>query len=159
MRVEAEGAHVVRGPMRAGDVAQVAAIERASFAAPWTEAAFRHELELPFSRVLVARLASHPGTVAGFVVRWRVADEVHLLDLAVAEPYRRHGIGRRLATAVVQEARAGGAAFVSLEVAEGNAPARALYADLGFVVTSLRRDYYGPGEHALVMERRLDAAL
>jgi len=140
--------------MEAGDVAQVAAIERASFAVPWTEDAFRHELDLPFSRVLIAALATAPATVAGFVVRWRVATEVHLLDLAVASEHRGRGVGRALATAVVDEARASGAEFVSLEVAERNRAARRLYEELGFAPTLLRRDYYGPGDHAVVMERR-----
>jgi ribosomal-protein-alanine acetyltransferase len=147
-------APVVLRPMQADDVAQVAAIERASFAVPWTEDAFRHELDLPFSRVLVAAITGEPCTVAGFVVRWRVASEVHLLDLAVALGHRRRGVGLTLAAAVVDEARTSGAELITLEVAERNQAARALYGGLGFAPSMVRRDYYGAGEHALVMERR-----
>lgn len=38
-----------------------------------------------------------------------------------------------------------------LEVHEGNLPARALYAKLGFVETALRRNYYRDGGHSVQM--------
>ena len=151
------GAFALRA-MLPGDVAQVAAIEASSFRAPWSEAAFRHELAIPFSKVLVAHPVADPGTVVGYVVLWTVADEVHLLDLAVAASARRAGIGRLLAERVLEEARASAAHLVTLEVAEQNEPAQRLYAGLGFVTSSVRRDYYGPGSDALVMELQVASA-
>jgi ribosomal-protein-alanine acetyltransferase len=138
--------------MAPGDIARVAAIEAASFAVPWSEAAFRHELDIPFSRAFVAHPVPDPSDVVGYVVLWSVADEVHLLDLAVAAHARRNGIGRLLAARVIAEARALGARLVRLEVGEQNEPGRRLYAHLGFVPAYVRRDYYGPGNDALVME-------
>jgi len=138
--------------MAAADVAAVATIEAASFARPWSVDAFRHELELPFSRALVAHPAGEPATVAGYAVLWHVVDEVHLLDLAVATAYRRRGLGRTLAEAVLAAARELHARLVTLEVAAPNGAARALYEALGFAQTLVRHDYYGPGEDALVME-------
>ncbi len=149
---------VVLRAMAAPDVARVAAIEAASFRVPWSASAFRHELDLPFSHSFVAHPASDPGRVLGYVVLWSVADEVHLLDLAVDEAARGSGVGRLLVERVLDEARARGARLVTLEVAAANAPARALYFALGFVTTTTRRDYYAPGLDALVMERTLDPA-
>jgi ribosomal-protein-alanine N-acetyltransferase len=137
--------------MRPEDAARVAAIEATSFARPWSEEAFRHELVLPFSQALVAHPAADPGVVAGYAVAWHVADESHLLDLGVAPPFRRRGLGRLLAEAVVAGARARRSRLVTLEVATGNHAARALYSGLGFVTRELRRDYYGPGDDAIVM--------
>lgn len=145
------GAFALRA-MLPGDVAQVAAIEAASFAVPWSEAAFRHELDIPFSKTLVAHPATDPDQVVGYVVLWTVADEIHLLDLAVAVDSRRARIGRLLAERVLDEARASAARLVTLEVSRHNEPAQRLYGRLGFVTTLVRRDYYGPGNDALVME-------
>lgn len=141
--------------MACADVAAVVAIEVASLPTPWSEAAFRYELDLPFSRSFVAHPDGDPGAVAGYVVLWLVSDEVHLLDLAVAPDLRGRGVGRLLARRVLDEARQSGARLVTLEVAEDNAAACGLYVGLGFAITTRRRDYYGPGRTALVMERQV----
>ena len=146
-------------PMARADVARVAAIEAESFSTPWSEAAFASELDLPFSRVLVGYPSDRPDEIAGYVVWWRVADEVHLLDLAVGSGFRRAGLARRLAQRVLDDARDAAARITTLEVAEDNDPARALYEQLGFVVVLTRRDYYGPGRAALVMERATSGAV
>lgn len=143
--------------MAAADVAQVAAIEAVSLPTPWSEAAFRHELDVPFSRSFVAHPIDAPGVVAGYVVLWHVADEIHLLDLAVAQDLRGRGIGRLLTARVIEEAARRGAHLTTLEVAQDNASARGLYESLGFTTTRTRRDYYGPGRAALVMERGVTA--
>ena len=54
--------------------------------------------------------------------------------LGVDASARRHGVGRALVEAAVAEARRVGARRVTLRVLGHNAPARALYASLGFAV-------------------------
>jgi ribosomal-protein-alanine N-acetyltransferase len=41
---------------------------------------------------------------------------------------------------------------VILDVAYHNEPAIGLYQQLGFEQLSARRDYYGPGQHALILK-------
>lgn len=147
------GATFTLRPMTRADVSRVAAIEAASFATPWSEAAFANELDLPFSRAVVGHPSDRPDEVAGYVVWWRVADEIHLLDLAVAKEHRRGGLALRLAARVLEDAREAAARITTLEVAEDNAAALGLYERLGFTVVLTRRDYYGPGRAAFVMER------
>lgn len=142
-------------PMAAADVASVAAIEAASLPTPWSEQAFRHELELPFSCSRVATPADDATTVAGYVVWWRVADEIHLLDVAVAPDFRRQGVGRLLVGAVLDDAREIAARLITLEVEADNTSALALYVGAGFVTVLRRRDYYGAGRDALIMERAM----
>jgi [ribosomal protein S18]-alanine N-acetyltransferase len=89
------------------------------------------------------------GTVRGWAaVRNLGEGESELLQVEVAEEYRRRG----LASALLSAALAG---TVFLEVRESNAAAIALYSTLGFVATGKRKDYYrAPREDALVMEWR-----
>jgi ribosomal-protein-alanine N-acetyltransferase len=136
-------------PMQEADLDAVLDIERQSFAEPWSAGLFRHELRLPFSHCVVARDGT--GRVLGYVCWWVVGDEVHLLNLAVHPEVRRHGIGRELLRLVRESAEQAAARLVTLEVHHDNEAAQALYAAHGFVPTGLRRNYYAPGRHALVM--------
>jgi ribosomal-protein-alanine N-acetyltransferase len=143
--------------MRRDDVPAVLEIERRSFAQPWSRAFFEKELATPFARLVVAEedVAPRP-RVVGYTCRWRVTDEVHLLNVAVHPERRGLGYGRELVASVVEEARAAVARVVFLEVRAGNVIARRLYRQLGFRDLGLRRGYYGPGQDAIVMELRLD---
>jgi ribosomal-protein-alanine N-acetyltransferase len=141
--------------MVAADLPQVMEIERLAFPAPWTPGLFLHELKLPFSRLHLARGRNGNGRLLGYVCWWVIGDEVHILNLAVHPDARRGGTGRALVEHVVEDATANGAASVTLEVRHDNAAALGLYRSLGFSETGLRRNYYGAGEDAVIMERRL----
>ena len=142
--------------MRIEDLPQVLEIENASYPGPWSEALFRQEMRIAFSRLVVARAGRDPGAaVAGYLCRWAVADEIHILNVAVHPCHRRAGIGRLLMQEALREARELGATAVTLEVRRGNALARRLYASLGFEEAGLRHDYYGRGEDALIMRLAL----
>jgi ribosomal-protein-alanine N-acetyltransferase len=94
----------------------------------------------------------------GFVLARIAADEAEILTLAVAPAARRQGHGTALMAAALAAARARGAAAMLLEVAEGNAAARALYAALGFVPVGRRRRYYADGTDALILRCPLPGA-
>ena len=70
--------------MRREDLTAVLEIERRSFAQPWSQAFFEKELGTPFARLIVAieELGARE-RVVGYCCRWRVTDEVHLLNVAV----------------------------------------------------------------------------
>lgn len=91
----------------------------------------------------------------GFALGRSVAGEAELLTLAVAPEARRKGLGRRLTAAFEDEARASGAEEAFLEVSAENAPARALYAALGWRAAGIRRGYFGPGLDAIVLRKDL----
>ncbi|MCX8073251.1 MAG: ribosomal protein S18-alanine N-acetyltransferase [Candidatus Binatia bacterium] len=145
------GTDVRLEPMREEDLDAVMEIERRSFAEPWSVGLFRHELRLPFSKCLVAR--DERSALVGYVCWWMVGDEVHLLNLAVHPDRRRRGIGRLLLEVVLDAARRADARLVTLEVRHDNQAAQALYSAHGFVQTGLRRNYYAPGRHAVLMTR------
>lgn len=138
------------------DLPRIIEIERLSFPSPWTLASFERELTLPFSRIMVA-LPAESNVIAGFLCRWLIADECHILNVAVHPDSRRMGIGSVLISEAISEARSKEAGVVTLEVRRSNLAARQLYRKFEFEERRLRRHYYGPGEDAIIMELRFDS--
>jgi ribosomal-protein-alanine N-acetyltransferase len=138
--------------MRAQDLRQILEIERRSFDNPWSSALFLQELRIPFSRIVVIRPAGDPSEpIVGYLCRWFVADEIHVLNVAVHPDHRGRGIGAVLLDEALREAERGRAEAVTLEVRRSNEAARRLYAAFHFEEVGVRRHYYGRGEDALIM--------
>lgn len=91
----------------------------------------------------------------GMILLRLAADEAEILTFAVRPEARRTGMGRALLETGLVLLAAQGAQTLLLEVAEGNAPALALYTAAGFTRAATRRDYYAPGQHALLLRRDL----
>lgn len=110
-------------------------------------AAFAGTGERPWGAAALEALASRPGAVLevdadGFALLQLAADEAEVLTLAVRPEARGQGLGRGLMIAGLAHVAALGARRVFLEVAEDNAPARALYRRLGFADAGRRPRYY-----------------
>ena len=135
------------------DLDAILQIERASFVNPWTREMYLAELEnRGVSYCFVAR--DSRSEVVGFCSFWRVLDELHINNLAVAPASRGAGAGTALLRAVVREGARMGARRATLEVRRSNDAARRLYERLGFTVAGVRRAYYtSPVEDALVLWR------
>jgi ribosomal-protein-alanine N-acetyltransferase len=142
------------------DLPRILEIERLAFPQPWSLESFKRELILPFSRIMVVDRAppESDGQVAGFLCRWLIVDECHILNLAVHPGLRRGGIGQVLMAEAINEAKAKDIRMVTLEVRRSNVAARSLYRKLSFEERRLRSNYYGPGEDAIVMELALGPA-
>ncbi len=149
-------------PMRLTDLPEVLAIERCSFAAPWSQLAFEAEMEKTYASLRVARpQGSGKGRpVFGYICVWLVADEIQIANLAVHIWYRRRGVGLALLLHACTEGYSAGARLAVLEVARKNTAALALYERMGFVLMQKRPRYYPESrDDALIMElklRRLD---
>lgn len=131
-----------------GDLARaLAGLHAAAFDAPWSATAF--------ADLLGQAGVFLEGDTDGFVLIRTVADEAEVLTLAVRPAARRKGLGARLLRAATVRAAAIGATRMFLEVAEDNAPARALYGALGFEAAGRRPRYYlrmdGPAVDALLL--------
>ncbi|OYX58283.1 MAG: ribosomal-protein-alanine acetyltransferase [Brevundimonas subvibrioides] len=131
-----------------GDLARgLADLHAAAFDAPWPAKAF--------ADLLGQAGVFLEGEADGFVLIRTVADEAEILTLAVRPAARRKGLGARLLRAATVRAAAIGATRMFLEVAEDNAPARALYGALGFEAAGRRPRYYpradGPAVDALLL--------
>ena len=141
-------------PMVEADLAAVIEIERRSFPKPWTIGLFLQELRLDFARQTVGR-TEPDGPVLCYACWWVVAGEVHILTVAVHPSLRGRGAGASLVGRIIADGEAAGASVIGLEVRADNAAALALYSACGFARVGERRDYYGPGIDAVLMDRRL----
>ena len=136
-----------------GDLDGVLAIEAASFNNPTTREWYEGELKRPeVCFIYVLRTADQP--VAGFCAFWRVAEQIHINNLAVRPELRGQGLGSRLLQGVIAEAAELGASHLTLEVRRSNVAALRLYERAGFSQAGVRPNYYTqPIEDALVLVR------
>jgi len=135
--------------------AQVQAIEKLA-ASSFDEQGFsiEQELERPWGRVWTAE---QDVAIVGFLVAWHVADELHVLNIAVASPHRRQGVATELMADALDYAAAEHIRIVLLEVRRSNRAALRLYRSLSFSAMGVRPGYYGDnGEDAVEMVLALD---
>lgn len=140
--IEAEAEFEVRF-MTEADIPQVCHLEKVSFSQPWSEFAFRSELEdneLAYYSVLVPINA--PNKVIGYGGLWVVLDEAHVTNIAVDPAYRGKRLGHFLVQTMQQLAVLKGAKRMTLEVRVSNASAIKLYTRLGFIEEGVRKRYY-----------------
>src|ERR671924_1887049 len=125
-------------PMRVGDLADVVAIERASYQFPWSEGIFRDCLRVGY----VCRVMTVSRQVMAYGVMSIGAGEAHILNLCVSEAYRCRGVGKRMLSSLIDRAVAAGMAEAFLEVRPSNTAAIRLYLSIGFERVGTRRGYY-----------------
>jgi ribosomal-protein-alanine N-acetyltransferase len=100
----------------------------------WTAAEFRDLMQSEIVYVC--------GDARAFAMGRAVADEAELLTLATDPAHRRAGLARACLHAFETQAALRGVRAAFLEVAEDNAPARALYQVTGYAETGRRKVYY-----------------
>lgn len=142
----------------------IAALMAASVSETWSAREIGRVLALPGALGLIAsRTAANPGRVepAGFSLCLWAGGECELLSIGVLPELRRLGIARALIAEAISRAAVAGARRMVLEVAEDNAPARALYEAEGFRAAGRRVGYYRAHQSAprdaLILDRLVSA--
>ena len=134
--------------MREEHIPAVAALERACFAAPWSEASLREELDNPHA---VFRVAEQDGRVTGYVGMHHLVDEGFITNVAVDPAARRQGVAQALLAELAAYGTAHGLYRITLEVRVSNAPAIRLYEGAGYVRDGVRPGFYrNPTEDAAI---------
>jgi ribosomal-protein-alanine N-acetyltransferase len=137
-------------PAHLDDLDAIMLLERSGFpgSEQWSERTWRGELLAEHRTILLAR-AQHPVGVISINSTGELAD----LHRLVVEPRsRRQGIGTDLLRAGLDIVRRHGVREMILDVGYHNEPAIALYQQLGFEQLAARQNYYGPGQHALILK-------
>ena len=160
---ELAGRHLQTRPMGAADAEGAAELEQRCFAGAhheaWSANMFLSEVGEDVSAPRSWWVAHDNGKLLGFAGGMVVDNDIQILDVAVDPDQRRRGIARKLLAHVSYDAQMLGATTASLEVETENAAAIALYRALGFEQIGCRRDYYGAGNDALVMQASLPLVL
>lgn len=128
--------------MTEADIPAVVAIENMSFSAPKSEAVFREDEH----KYLVAK---EKGEIVGYIGVEKIADEIHIINMAVGPSYQGKGIGKQLLETVMNNH-----AVFYLEVRTSNNVAIKLYQQYGFKIVGVRKNYYQDNnEDAFTMRR------
>ena len=142
--------------LRPDDAGRMSQLHMRCFDDPWSAISFRGLL-LDTS-ILTLGVELHGG-LAAFAMAQTVAGESDILTIATAPEHRRKGLGATLISALISRLGERGVSRITLDVAEDNAPARALYQGFGFTVDARRPRYYTSGRDvpvdAVLMSRNM----
>ncbi len=138
--------------MSESDLDEVMQIEKISFKSPWKRSYFLYDLNRPHAFCLVVK---ENNRLVGYLVAWKIEDQLHLTNIAVHPAERRKGIGSQLLKTILKIGKEVKCKNIFLEVRESNIAAQNFYRKFGFVHTLTQKNYYHDGEDALVLEKQL----
>jgi [ribosomal protein S18]-alanine N-acetyltransferase len=134
------------------DLAAIERIERRAYPTPWSRSMFAGELAKSSSICLGAVDTDAAEILVGYLIISRYADAWHVMNVAVHEDYRGHGIATRLLNELFELTAGDDRRGYTLEVRVSNHGAIRLYEKLGFAARGVRRGYYTDNrEDALIM--------
>ena len=134
------------------DIKYIMALEQGSIVHPWESKAIESLIVDKNKKCYVADLH---GEVVGYVGAEIVLDECNIGNIVTHKDYRGRGFATEILGILLDILKKNGVAKVFLEVEYDNVPAIALYEKHGFTRYGQRRDYYGPGKDAVLMNKEL----
>ena len=140
------------------DLEPILAIEQLSFQWPWGRISFEGELSYrnACNYVVKSDAAHKESQIVAYAFIRRVADELHILKIAVVPALRGNGIATWFMNHCLILGARQGANSVYLEVRPTNIAAVKLYKKLGFKEIGRRPNYYADSkEDALLMMKDL----
>ena len=136
------------------DMPEVLAIEAASFEFPWMEDDFIRCLR---QRNCISMVAEHDDQVVGFTIYELNKSHIHVLNLAVAQACRSHGVGLLLVDELKSKLSVRRRERLEVWVRESNLDAQVFWRAHGFVAVNVIRDAYDNcDEAAYVMRFRVE---
>jgi ribosomal-protein-alanine N-acetyltransferase len=134
------------------DLAAIERIERRAYPTPWSRSMFAGELAKTSSICLGAFDEEANELLVAYLIISRYADAWHVMNVAVHDAYRGHGIATKLLNQLFELTAGDDRRGYTLEVRVSNTGAIKLYERLGFVARGVRRGYYTDNrEDALIM--------
>ena len=135
--------------MRITDVKVVTEVEKKLFSDPWPEQSFANHLG--GNDKSFAFVAEKNQIIAGYIVGWYYAGEIHIGNVAVKNEFQNQRLGTFLVSNLFNTFSDYEVAY--LEVRRSNLIAKNLYNKFGFKQIYIRKSYYNDGEDAVVMTK------
>jgi ribosomal-protein-alanine N-acetyltransferase len=134
------------------DMPEVLGIEAESFEFPWLEEDFIRCLR---QRNCIGMVAEHEDQAVGFMIYELHKNRIHVLNFAVAENFRRSGVGSQMLAKLAAKLSMQRRSRIILEVRETNLAAQLFFRENGFRAVSVLRSYYADTpEDAYMMQYR-----
>lgn len=131
------------------DGKQIEPILSSDFDDFWTDCVLQSELHSDLSYFWKATLGDE---IVGFAGVKKITDYAELMNIVVKQSFRRQGVASLLLRKIIDWAKESGLSAVLLEVNENNVSATALYEKFQFVPVSVRKNYYGENQNAILMD-------
>ena len=131
-------------PLTLADLTAMTQIENQAHAHPWSEANIQDCFN-PLYRIVGLKQTvdvKQDTALLGFAIVQQILDEATLHDICVSPNAQGQGLGKRLLTYIIEQAKEAGAVVMMLEVRASNHAALALYERLGFTESGRRKGYY-----------------
>jgi len=93
--------------------------------------------------------------ILGYMITLHVHHRGHIISIAIDPSFRQRGIGSALANFTFEKLQAYGVEIVDLEVRVTNKGGLDFWRHLGFLPLRVVRRFYGDGEDALRMRKKL----
>lgn len=142
--------------LRAEDAGRMSRLHMRCFDDPWSAVSFRGLL---LDTSILTLGVERDGDLVAFVMAQTIAGESDILTVATDPDLRRQGLATTLIGALINRLGERGVSRITLDVAEDNAPARALYRGFGFTEDGRRPRYYTAGRDvpvdAVLMSRNM----
>lgn len=134
------------------DMAEICAIEDASFEFPWLEEDFIRCLRQTNG---IGMVAEHGERVVGFMIYELHKTRLHILNFAVAPEFRRRGVGRQMVDKLKGKLSHQRRTRMTLEIREANVAGQLFFKEAGFFAISILRGFYDDSpEDAYFMQCR-----
>lgn len=134
------------------DMQDVLDIEATSFEFAWSEDDFIRCLR---QRNCIGMVAECEDQVVGYMIYELHKNRLHILNFAVSDACRRHGVGRAMIDKLMGKLSNDRRNRIMLEVRETNLDAQLFFRHLGFRAVSVLRDFYDDStEDAYLMQYR-----
>lgn len=132
-------------PLLSKDLEPLVAVAQASFPKIWSQQDF---LGFLLHQARYAHGVFEGENLVAYLVGLVVQGDLDIISVATHPSHRRRGLGKQLLSHCQQDLNVG---RITLEVDVENIPAYALYLRMGFVVRSVRKQYYEKTRDAYLM--------
>jgi [ribosomal protein S18]-alanine N-acetyltransferase len=133
-------------PLTADWLDRVLDIENTVYPHPWSRANFEDSIKTGYQMQVLTTSDAKNADTLGYFIAMKGFEEVHLLNITVAETYQRQGWAKLMLDALAVWSRGQGSAWLWLEVRSSNERAQQVYKAQGFKLVSVRKDYYPKGQ-------------